>query len=99
MTSSGAVDHGYVTDSYGRSFDRLFQNYWWLRSPDTDRYRFEYAYLVYPSGDVDTSTFNEVYNSYGKDEAALMHQIFIKMVVKIAALDQRHLCVLCPFVW
>ena len=45
-----------------------FQNYWWLRSPYTDRYRFEYAYLVFPSGDVDSSTFSEAYNSYGSPD-------------------------------
>ena len=38
-----------------------------------DRYRFEYVYLVYPLGDVDTSTFNEVYNSYGRKIAGFIH--------------------------
>lgn len=51
--------------------------YWWLRSPNTDV--FYHAYLVFPSGDVSYLIVYDVYNSYGKDEAALMHQILINI--------------------
>ena len=47
-----------------------------VRSPSTS-YSYN-AWYVTPSGDVDNPSLDYVSNSYGKDEAALMHQILIK---------------------
>ena len=95
VRSNGGVDYYDVRpgagDSYGRSFFSRF------KSPVTDYS--DVAWLVFPSGSVYGYGSDDVMHSYGKDEAALIHQISIKMVVKIAVHDRRQQCAVRDLVW
>ena len=90
VVPSGGVNysgHIIVDDSYGRE------------SPDTSGSFV--AYYVVPSGDVYYDG-HAYLSSYGKDEAALMHQIYPKLLVVKIAVDgirRPHRCVLCQPRW